>query len=153
MEPMRTEEPPAGYLEAVRSLADRYGVLLIFDEVSSGFRIALGGTQEYLGVTPDLSTWAKAISNGYAMGTVVGKRGYMQQVEQMFVSSAYWDDCIGIAAALATIRQLERRRAVEHFATIGALFKEKINAAAQRAGLAAECVGTAAHPGIRHPQE
>ena len=77
MEPMRSDEPPPGYLEKVRELASHYGVVLIFDEVSSGFRVALGSAQEYTGVTPDMSVFAKAISNGYPMGAVVGKREFM----------------------------------------------------------------------------
>jgi glutamate-1-semialdehyde aminotransferase len=149
MEPMRSEEPPQGYLAQVRALADEHGVLLVFDEVSSGFRVALGGAQQYLGVTPDLSVFAKALSNGYPLGAVVGKRTYMAPSEQMFISSAYWDDAIGTAAALATLRELQRRDAVAHFMDIGALFKKEINEAAERVGLAAECYGTAAHPGIR----
>jgi glutamate-1-semialdehyde 2,1-aminomutase len=149
MEPMRSEEPPVGYLPQVRALADRYEVLLVFDEVSSGFRIALGGAQEYLGVTPDMSVFAKAISNGYPLGAVVGKRAYMQPSEQMFISSAYWDDAIGAAAALATLSELQRRDAVGHFAAIGALLQQEINRAAQRVGLAAVCYGNVAHPGIR----
>ena len=153
MEPMRSEEPPAGYLAGVRELATRYGVVLIFDEVSSGFRIALGSAQEYTGVTPDLSVFAKAISNGYPMGAVVGKREFMQPATQMFISSAYWDDNIGVAAALATLRELERRDAVSHFNRIGALFKEQINQAAAAVGLDARCEGVAAHPGIRFQLE
>jgi len=149
MEPMRSEEPPAGYLAGVRELASRYGVVLIFDEVSSGFRIALGGAQEYAGVTPDLSVFAKALSNGYPMGAVVGKREFMEPATQMFISSAYWDDNIGIAASLATLRELERRDAVGHFNRIGDLFKQQINEAADAVGLDARCEGVAAHPGIR----
>lgn len=149
MEPMRTEMPPPGYLEAVRDLASRHGVVLIFDEVSSGFRIALGGVQEFTGVKPDLSVFAKAISNGYPMGAVVGRRDLMQPVERMFVSSAYWDDSIGIVAALTTLRELEHRNAVAHFNRIGSLFKEGINQVADEAGLEAECTGVPAHPGIR----
>ena len=149
MEPMRTELPPEGYLEGVRELASRYGVVLIFDEVSSGFRIALGGVQEYVGVTPDISVFAKAISNGYPMAAVVGRREFMEPVAQMFISSAYWDDGVGIVAALTTLRELERRNAVAHFERMGASFKERINQAAQEVGLGAECVGVAAHPGIR----
>jgi glutamate-1-semialdehyde 2,1-aminomutase len=149
MEPMRSGEPPAGYLDGVRALASRYEVILIFDEVSSGFRIARGSAQEYAGVTPDISVFAKAISNGYPMGAVVGKREFMEPAAQMFISSAYWDDNIGIAASLATLRELERRDAVAHFNRIGALFKEQINAAAVAVGLDAACEGVAAHPHIR----
>ena len=149
MEPMRSELPPEGYLEGVRDLATKYGVILIFDEVSCGFRIALGGVQEFTGVTPDMSVFAKAISNGYPMAVVVGGREFMQPVERMFVSSAYWDDAIGVAAALATLRELQRRNAVAHFNEIGAQFKARINTAAEEVGLNAECFGVAAHPGIR----
>jgi glutamate-1-semialdehyde aminotransferase len=149
MEPMRSEEPPPGFLEGVRQLATQHGVVLIFDEVSSGFRVALGGAQAYTGVVPDLSVFAKAISNGYPMAAVVGKREFMEPASRMFISSAYWDDNIGIAAALATLREMERRQAPAYFEKLGADFKERINRAAQAAGLDAGCVGVAAHPGIR----
>ncbi len=149
MEPMRTELPPEGYLEGVRELASRHEVVLIFDEVSSGFRIALGGVQEFTGVTPDLSVFAKAISNGYPMAAVVGKREFMEPASRMFISSAYWDDNVGIAAALATLKELQRRDAVSHFERLGAEFKARINKVAGDVGVQAECVGVAAHPGIR----
>ncbi len=149
MEPMRSEIPSEGYLQGVRDLATRHGVVLIFDEVSSGFRIALGGVQEYTGVTPDMSVFAKAISNGYPMAAVVGSREFMAPAEQMFISSAYWDDVVGVAAALATLKELQRRDAVAHIARIGEQFTARINAAAAEAGLDAEAYGIAAHPGIR----
>ena len=149
MEPMRTEMPPPGYLEGVRELATRYGVVLIFDEVSSGFRIALGGVQEHVGVTPDMSVFAKAISNGYPMGAVVGKREFMEPASRMFISSAYWDDSVGIVAALTTLKELQRRDAVAHFERIGGKFKAEVNRIAAEVELDAECVGVAAHPGIR----
>ena len=149
MEPMRSELPPAGYLEGVRDLATRHNVVLVFDEVSSGFRIALGGVQEFTGVTPDISVFAKAISNGYPMAAIVGGREFMEPVGRMFVSSAYWDDAVGVTAAVTTLRELQRRDAVAHIARIGEQFKQRINAAASDVGLDAECVGVAAHPGIR----
>ncbi len=148
MEPMRSELPPAGYLEGVRELATRHGVVLIFDEVSCGFRIALGGVQEYTGVIPDITVFAKAISNGYPMAAVVGRREFMEPAARMFISSAYWDDNIGVVAALTTLRELERRDAVSHFERLGASFKERVNRAARDVGLEAECTGVAAHPGI-----
>ncbi|MBI2501665.1 MAG: aminotransferase class III-fold pyridoxal phosphate-dependent enzyme [Candidatus Latescibacteria bacterium] len=151
MEPMRSEEPPPGFLEGVRQLATRHGVALIFDEVSSGFRIALGGVQEYTGVVPDLSVFAKAISNGYPMAAVVGRREFMEPAARMFISSAYWDDNIGIAAALATLKELERRQAPAFFEKLGADFMQRIDRAARAAGLDAGCAGVAAHPGIRFP--
>ena len=153
MEPMRTELPPAGYLEGVRALADRYGVVLIFDEVSCGWRISLGGVQEVTGVTPDLTAFAKAISNGYPMGAVVGRREVMAASERMFISSAYWDDNVGIAAALATLGELERRDAPALFERTGAQFRQRIDRAAAACGLPASCVGVAAHPRIQFDLE
>lgn len=149
MEPMRSEEPAPGYLQGVRALADRHEVVLIFDEVSSGFRVALGGAQEHIGVTPDLAVFAKAISNGYPLGAVVGARRVMSGIERMFVSSAYWDDAVSTSAALATLRALQERDSVAHFRRIGALFAEQINDAARRTGAPVRCVGCAAHPLIR----
>ncbi len=153
MEPMRSEEPAPGYLQGVRALADRHEVVLIFDEVSSGFRVALGGAQEHIGVTPDLAVFAKAISNGYPLGAVVGARRVMSGIERMFVSSAYWDDAVSTSAALATLRALQERDSVAHFRRIGALFAEQINDAARRTGAPVRCVGCAAHPLIRFDLE
>ena len=69
--------PKPGYLEGVREVTRKYGVLLIFDEVITGFRLALGGAQAYYGVTPDLSTFAKARASGYPCGAVGGRREVM----------------------------------------------------------------------------
>jgi glutamate-1-semialdehyde 2,1-aminomutase len=149
MEPMRSENPPVGYLEGVRELATQHEVVLIFDEVSTGPRPSLGGAQEYLGVTPDMSVWAKAMSNGYAMGAVVGKRWAMEPASGMFVSSTYWSDTIGITAALTTLRELRRRNAVAHIHRIGRLIKEQMNAAIAEVGIDAECAGCDWHPGVR----
>jgi glutamate-1-semialdehyde 2,1-aminomutase len=149
MEPMRTELPPEDYLEGVRDLASRYGVVLIFDEVSCGFRIALGGVQEFSGVTPDMAVFAKAISNGYPMAAVVGRREFMEPASRMFISSSYWDDSVGAVAALTTLRELQRRDAVDHFRQIGGSFQERIDKAAQDTGMPARCVGNPAEPGIR----
>ena len=149
MEPMRTELPPAGYLEGVRRLADRHGVVLIFDEVSCGWRVSLGGVQEVVGVTPDMTVFAKAISNGYPMAAVVGRREVMEPMSRMFISSAYWDDNVGTAAALATVRELERLDAPAIFERLGSDFRGRVDAAAAETGAPAKCVGVSAHPGIR----
>ena len=124
-------------------------MILIFDEVSCGLRVALGGAQELTGVTPDMTVLAKGISNGYPMGAVVGKREVMAPAAQMFISSAYWDDNVGIVAALTTLKELERRDAVSHFERIGTSLKARINRAAQETGLNAESYGAPGHPGMR----
>lgn len=141
MEPMRSELPPEGFLQGVRDLADRHGVILIFDEVSSGFRSAVGGAQEFLGVTPDMTALAKAMSNGYVMGAVVGRRDVMEPAGRMFISSSYWSDTVGLVAALTTIRELKRRNGPAHFARIGRLLHDGLNAALVNTGLSATCSG------------
>jgi glutamate-1-semialdehyde aminotransferase len=151
MEPMRTELPPPGYLEGVREAATRAGALLIFDEVSTGYRPALGGAQEYLNVIPDLAVFAKSISNGYAMGAVVGRREVMEPSGRMFISSTYWSDTVGIAAALATLREMRRTDGVGRIHATGRRLKERLNEEIRRAGLDATCAGPDWHPGLRFP--
>ncbi|NJN19015.1 MAG: aminotransferase class III-fold pyridoxal phosphate-dependent enzyme [Oscillochloris sp.] len=127
--------PAPGFLAGVRALADAHGAVLIFDEVVTGFRLAPGGAQEQFGVLPDLATYAKAISNGYAMGAVVGRREVMQVAAELFISSTYWSDTIGLVAALTTLRELRRRDALNYVGELGKAFRERFNAAAAAHGL------------------
>ena len=101
--------PAPGYLEGLRKLADRFGVLLIFDEVITGFRVALGGAQELMGVTPDLATFAKAIAGGLPLSAVAGKQKIMQLIEQRKVVHAgtYNGNAISLAAAHLVLAVLE----------------------------------------------
>lgn len=148
MEPARSELPPPGYLEGVRELATTYGVILIFDEVSCGWRLRVGGVQAAVGVTPDMTVVAKAMSNGYPMGAVVGSRAVMEPAAQMFISSSYWSDNIGLIAALTTIRELKRRNAEQRFEEIGESLRAKLNSALDAAGLDGACVGLHINPAI-----
>jgi glutamate-1-semialdehyde aminotransferase len=133
--------PTPGFLEGVRTLAAAHGAVLIFDEVVTGFRLGLGGVQEQFGVLPDMATYAKAISNGYAMGAVVGRRAVMQIVGEMFVSSTYWSDTVGLAAALATIRELRRRDAFRRIAAIGAWLQQQFDELAEEHDLPLRTAG------------
>ncbi|HKB37057.1 MAG TPA: aminotransferase class III-fold pyridoxal phosphate-dependent enzyme, partial [Gemmataceae bacterium] len=153
MEPLRSELPPAGYLDDVQTLCRQHGVVLIFDEVSSGFRIRVGGAQEYLGVTPDMAVLAKAISNGYPMAAVVGRREVMEPAGRMFISSTYWSDTIGLRAALTTIRELRRRDVPAHLHRLGTELKRRLNAVAEETGLAVRCGGLSVHPSLQFQTE
>lgn len=146
MEPARSELPPAGYLEGVKELAASHDVILIFDEVSSGWRLSIGGVQEFVGVTPDMTVVAKAMSNGYPMGAVVGSRRVMEPAGRMFISSSYWSDNIGLIAALTTIRELKRRDAQRRFREIGESLRATLNQAIADVGLPGACVGLYANP-------
>ncbi|MCH2570060.1 MAG: aminotransferase class III-fold pyridoxal phosphate-dependent enzyme [Planctomycetes bacterium] len=149
MEPLRSELPPPDYLENVRALASEYQVILIFDEVSTGFRLAPGGVQEYTGVVPDMAVFAKSISNGYPMGAVVGKKEVMEPASQMFISSTYWSDGIGLCAALTTLREIRNRDACKHMKSIGERLQQGINEQLMRTGLSGNCGGLFVHPSLQ----
>ncbi|GBD95713.1 MAG TPA: aminotransferase class III-fold pyridoxal phosphate-dependent enzyme [Nitrospirae bacterium] len=106
MEPVRHSEPEAGFLEYVRETADRTGAVLIFDEVTSGWRMNNGGIHLLYGVNPDIAVFAKGISNGYPMAALIGCSPVMEAAQRSFISSTYWTEKIGPAAALATIRKM-----------------------------------------------
>lgn len=105
-------KPRPGYLEGLRRLADENGFLLIFDEVKTGFRHALGGYQSICGVTPDLSTFGKALANGYPMGVIGGKEKYMNyfnhpdKTERVLIAGTFNAHPITTAAAIATLKKL-----------------------------------------------
>ena len=101
--------PQPGYLEAVRELCTTYGIVLIFDEVITGFRLALGGAQTYFGVTPDLATFGKAMANGFPIACLAGKRHLMESIAKLEVnhSGTYNANVMVTAAAVATIRELQ----------------------------------------------
>ena len=141
MEPMRSERPKEGYLEAVKDLCHANDALLIFDEVSSGWRISLGSAQEWLGITPDMSVFAKAMSNGYPMGCVVGSREAMEPADRMFISSSYWSDNIGLAASVTTINELKRRNSTEFFKEFGDKMAAALQDAVDSVGISAQVTG------------
>lgn len=148
MEPMRSQLPPPGYLAGVKELAREHGAVLIFDEVSCSFRPRIGGVQAYLDVTPDMTVLAKAISNGYPMGAVVGSRAVMEPAGRMFISSSYWSDNLGLAASLTTIRELERRNSAQRFEELGTALSDRLNQALGEVGLAGACEGMFWNPVI-----
>lgn len=148
LEPMRSRWPPPGYLAEVRSLTRRHGAVLIFDEVTTGFRHAVGGVETLLEVTPDLAVFAKSLSNGFAMAAVVGSRAVMEPAARMFISSTNWSDLVGIRAALATLQEIERRDVPRLLREFGERFQAGWNQAADRVGIAARMTGLAACPQI-----
>ena len=148
MEPIRSALPDPGYLEGVKALAQEHDVILIFDEVSCGWRLSIGGVQKYLNVVPDMTVVAKAMSNGYPMGAVVGLRTVMEPADRMFISSSYWSDNIGLVAALTTIRELKQRNSETRFKEIGDKLIKGINEAITDVGLSGVCTGLYTNPAI-----
>ncbi|NMA26532.1 MAG: aminotransferase class III-fold pyridoxal phosphate-dependent enzyme [Burkholderiales bacterium] len=119
--------PPEGYLEGVRALADRYGAVLVFDEIRTGFRVSLGGAQQRYGVTPDLSTFGKAMANGYPISAVVGKEKYMKVCEsKVFISSTFFPNSLEMVAAMKCLDILEREKTLDTLWERGARFLEEL---------------------------
>ena len=126
MEATRHKHPDKDYLEGVRQLADEHKCLLIFDEVVTGFRQALGGAQEYYGVTPDIATFGKGIANGYPLAAVAGKKEIMALQYDNFISSTYYSDTVSLAAGLATLNELKAKPVIETMKRTGKKIIDKL---------------------------
>lgn len=143
MEPLTILEPKDDFLHEVKKMAHHYGALLIFDEIITGFRFHFGGAQALTGVTPDLATFAKAISNAIPLSAIVGKKEYMFALEKTFFSFTYGGDCIGLAAAKACIPKLKREKVPDHLWNVGTRLKAGYNALVADHGLEdfTSCIG------------
>jgi glutamate-1-semialdehyde 2,1-aminomutase len=128
-------KPLPGYLEGLRDLADKHGFLLVFDEVKTGFRHALGGYQSIAGITPDLSTFGKAVANGYPMGVIGGKKEYMNyfnaptKKDRVLIAGTFNAHPLISVAAIATLKKLYSKifKVYEHVATLGKELEEGLN--------------------------
>jgi len=135
MEPQRDHPPAEGFLEAVRDIATDIGAVLVFDEITTGFRMTTGGIHLLLGINPDIAVFAKAMANGYPMAAVIGTEEVMQAAQSTFISSTNWTERIGPAAALATIRKHGRENVAQHLIEIGKLVITGWQQAAKHAGI------------------
>jgi glutamate-1-semialdehyde 2,1-aminomutase/spore coat polysaccharide biosynthesis protein SpsF len=145
MEPVGVVEPKPGFLERVRELTHTHGALLIFDEIVTGFRWAMGGAQEFFGVTPDLACFGKAMANGFPIAALVGPRELMAVCDEIFFSFTFGGETVGLAAAKATIAKLRREPVIPHLWAQGQRLKDGYNTLAHRFGVAryTECIGYA----------
>ncbi|WP_353949097.1 aspartate aminotransferase family protein [Sporolactobacillus sp. Y61] len=129
MEPVMLDSGPVlpkkGYLKEVRKLTEDYQILLIFDEVITGFRLAPGGAQAYFHVTPDLAVFAKAIAGGFPISLVAGKKEIMDC--GVHASGTYNGNSISVSAALATLNVLDKKDTYTHFRNLGQLLVDGIN--------------------------
>lgn len=142
LEPVTVPEPAEGFLQGVRDLADRHGAVLIFDEMISGFRWHLKGAQHYFGVTPDLSTFGKAIGNGFSTAVLAGRSEIMElgglkhdQRRCFLLSATHGGETHALAAALKTIREIEEKDVVKHIWTIGEALQTGLKQVAEKHGL------------------
>lgn len=140
----KMQEPAPGFLEGVRNLADRYGAVLVYDEIRTGFRLRMGGAQELYGVTPDLTVLGKAIANGYPISVVTGKKEIMSTAaDRLFISSTFFPNSEGFVAALKTIEILERDNVLENIWEKGERFINNIRGLLEKYPVGAELTGVA----------
>jgi glutamate-1-semialdehyde aminotransferase len=132
MEPIRNHYPEKGFLETIRRTTANLGIVLIFDEITSGWRLNVGGAHLEFGVEPDIVVFAKAISNGYPMAAVIGRAEVMDVAQDTFISSTYWTERIGPVAALATIRKLKEHQVPKHLLKVGREVQEGWKSLAQK---------------------
>lgn len=140
----KMQKPKPGFLEGVRKLADKYGAVLVFDEVRTCFRLRMGGAQELYGVTPDLTVLGKGMANGYAISVVTGKKDVMMAAaSKLFISSTFFSNSIGYIAALKTIEIMERDKVLDNIWGKGGRFLKKIQDIIDKYDVGAELSGVA----------
>lgn len=153
MMPYEIEAPRAGYLEDLKRLTHEHGALFVFDEIRSGFRISLGGAQEHFGVIPDLATFSKGIANGHAISVLAGRRDLMRRILDVGLTVTYYRLPDAMAAALATIAELESGDGPARLSALGTRLMAGLGDAAEGAGVPARMVGFPATPFIEFDYE
>ena len=136
MEPVGVVAPEPGFLEGVRERTERAGAVLVFDEIVTGFRLALGGAQEHFGVVPDLAAVGKALANGFPLSAVVGRRDVMGLFEEVFFSGTFGGETASLAAAAATLDELRTRSVIPHLWAQGERLRDGYNVLAAAFGVA-----------------
>lgn len=141
MEPIRNDYPEDGFLQKIREAATKESIILIFDEISAGFRLCPGGSHKVLGVEPDMATFAKGMTNGYPLAAVIGRKQIMDAAQDTFISSTFYTERIALAATLKNIEVYERDRVWEHQIEIGKRAKEGWRKLAEKYDLPVEIGG------------
>ena len=128
LEPMIFDLPQDSFLHQLKGACEGNGTLLIFDEMWTGFRLALGGAQEYFGVTPDLACYSKAIANGMPLSVLTGREDVMELLdEDVFFFSTFGGEALSLAAAVATINEMQQQNVIAHLGNQGIKLKNGYN--------------------------
>jgi len=137
--------PQPGFLESVKELAHKHGALLIFDEIVTGFRLAIGGAQEYFNVIPDLACCGKAMGNGYPIAAVAGRRDVMEWMDEIFFSFTFGGETASLAATKAVITKMLAEPVIPHIWEQGLRIKDGYNVLARAFEIEkhTECIGYA----------
>lgn len=146
MMPLELLEPEPGFLQGVKELTHQNGAVLVLDEMRSGFRMALGGAQEYYSVTPDLACFGKAMANGYAISALVGRADIMLGLLQSHLSSTFYTNSIAMAASVANIERMMQGDVIPHIWRLGQVFQDGLRQLIRDTGVKAEVVGVSPMP-------
>lgn len=141
LEAIRNHDPNKEFLKAVQKVIKELGIILIIDEVSSGWRLNPGGAHLLYDIKPDIAVFAKAISNGYPMAAIIGRGDVMEVAQDTFISSTYWTDRIGPTAALAAISKMKEKNVPQHLMHIGKKVQEGWSSSATEHDLDIEVSG------------
>lgn len=133
MEPIRGDFPLPGFFDEIRLFTKNHNIVLVFDEITAGFRLTLGGSHKdpRIGCEPDIAVFGKAIANGYPVSVIIGRGSIMSAAENSFISSTFWTERIGFAAAEATIEIFERDHVEKQLDLIGKTVQQIWEKAAQ----------------------
>jgi glutamate-1-semialdehyde 2,1-aminomutase len=124
MEVSRTFVPNSNFLKKIRKECTKNNIILIFDECTSGFRQSFGGLHKLYKVYPDIAMFGKALGNGYAITSVIGRREVMENAKKTFISSTFWTERIGFVAGLATLKIMEKNQSWKIITNIGKKIKK-----------------------------
>lgn len=153
MEVVRNKGPEDNFLQKVRKLATDRGIVLIFDECTSGFRQTYGGLHKMYGVEPDMAMFGKALGNGYAITATIGRREIMEAAQSTFISSTFWTERIGPTAALKTLEVMERTKSWETITQVGLYIRDRWQKLADKYCLQIEHWGLPALTGFTFKSE
>lgn len=141
MEPIRNDYPENGFLDKIRQITEERGILVVFDEITAGFRLCAGGSHKVLGVEPDIAVFGKAMTNGYPLSAIVGRKDVMEAAQGTFISSTFYTERIAFAATLKSIELYERYKVWEKQVQYGKKIKAGWKKSAEESGLTIEIGG------------
>jgi glutamate-1-semialdehyde 2,1-aminomutase len=143
------EDTSGAYIRRLRELTREYGILLVLDEILTGFRLSLGGAQEYFGIDADLAGYAKALANGYPISAYVGKRKYIEQLNKFKMTTTYAGETLSIAAAIATVNIMKREKVHNHLFAMGERLMKGFDEIARDLSLEAFAAGIPVAPFLK----
>lgn len=132
MEPVRNDDPSDGFLEHIRRQTAKEDIVLMFDEITAGFRLCAGGSHKLLAVEPDIAVFAKGMTNGYPLSAVIGRKEIMEAAQGTFISSTFFTERVGLAATLKSMQIYQRDRVWEKQIAYGKRAKAGWNALAEK---------------------